>query len=122
MSLFFNAVLLFVAFIVSGQTFSRIWGTYPTHACHSIQEECSVYTWENFKLDELKIFYPCGLFLFACLFGKHWLYGCLGSLAYQSNFSSTIFLTPRSDTYYSLVEIKKKKKQKKLLLRRTPTK
>lgn len=62
MSLFFNAVLLFVAFTVSGQDFFRIWGTYPTHVCHSIREECCVYTWENFKLDELKIFYPCGLF------------------------------------------------------------
>lgn len=52
-----------------------------------------------------KYFTPVG-FLFACVFGKHWFYWCLGSLAYQSDFSCTLFLTPRSDIYYSLVEIK----------------
>lgn len=55
---FSYAFLLFVAFVVTGQTFFFSPGEpIPFQTCHhAVQEECFVYTWENLKLDDWKYF------------------------------------------------------------------
>lgn len=51
------AFLSFVAFVVNKTFFFSSPGEpIPFQTCHSIQEECFVYTWENLKLGELKYF------------------------------------------------------------------
>ena len=105
MCLSFYAIFLFVAFVITGQIFSLPGQPILSHTCHSIQTECFVHTWENFKSDNLEIFYPCEFFALFC-FSKQSIYWCLGSLAYQNKCSSTIFLTQRSDIYDSLMGIK----------------
>lgn len=86
--------------------FFLTWGNFPT-PCLSLGSGRMLCIYlREMLIRWIEDILPIWAFLFVCLFGKHWFYWCLGCLAYQSNFSSTIFLTPMSDIYYLLVEIK----------------